>query len=183
MCLVANALSLRSGQTLHYRCALVGPGFSRSHISGVKKNCEDLTLQTSNTRLSSFDHVTPLLIELHWLPLRQRIVFKILLYNFKALNGVLPTYLTELTSPCVPGRALRFADQLLLELPTQKLKSIGLRAFSVCTPYLWDFLPFKIKSSASVPILTLSLRLIFFGQPIFRFLTFSLFRTFDFFDF
>lgn len=86
--------------------------------------------------------------------------------------------LTELPSPCVPGRALRFADQLLLELPTQKLKSIGLRAFSVCTPYLWDFLPFKIKSSASVLILTLSLRLIFFGQPIFRFLTFSLFRTF-----
>ena len=28
-----------------------------------------------------FDHVTPLLIELHWLPVRQRIVFKILLYT------------------------------------------------------------------------------------------------------
>ena len=144
-------------------------GLTRYHISGVKKNCEDLTLQTSNTRLSSFDHVTPLLIELQWLPLRQRIVFKILLYNFKALNGVLPTNLTELISSCVPGQALRFADQLLLELPTQKLKSIGLRASSVCTPYLWDSLPFKIKSSASVLILTLSLRPIFFGQPIFRF--------------
>ena len=104
-------------------------------------------------------------------------VFKILLYNFKALHGVLPTYLTELISSCVPGQPLRFADQLLLELPTQKLKSIGFRAFSVCTPYLWDSLPFKIKSSASVLILTLSLRPIFFGQPSFRVLTFSLFRT------
>lgn len=94
------------------------------------------------------------------------------------ISGEFPwKQLTELTSPRVPG-TLRFADQLLLELPMQKLKSIGLRAFSVCTPYLWDFLPFKIKSSASVLILTLSLRLIFFGQPIFRFLTFSLFRTF-----
>ena len=37
-----------------------------------------------------FDHVTPLLIELHWLPVRQRIVFKILLYTFKALHDVTP---------------------------------------------------------------------------------------------
>ena len=47
-----------------------------------------------------FDHVTSLLIELHWLPVRQRI--KILLYTFKALHGVTPTHLTELISPYVP---------------------------------------------------------------------------------
>ena len=68
-----------------------------------------------------FDHVTPLLIELHWLPVRQRIVFKILLYIFKALHGATPTYPTELISPYVPRRALRSADQLLLEQPTHKL--------------------------------------------------------------
>ena len=38
-----------------------------------------------------FDHVTPLLIELHWLPVRQRIVFKILLYTLKALHGATPS--------------------------------------------------------------------------------------------
>ena len=37
-----------------------------------------------------FDHGTPLLSELHWLSVRQRIVFKILLYTFKALHGVTP---------------------------------------------------------------------------------------------
>ena len=71
-----------------------------------------------------FDHVTPLLIELHWLPVRQRIVFKILRYTFKALHGVTPMYLTELMSPYIPRRALRSADQLLLEQPTHKLKSL-----------------------------------------------------------
>ena len=96
------------------------------------------------------DHVTPLLIELHWLPIRQRIIFKILLYTFKALHGAAPTYLTELISPYVPRRALRSADQLLLEQPTHKLKLTGLRAFSVCAPYLWNSVPFEIKSSASV---------------------------------
>ena len=49
-----------------------------------------------------FDHDTPLLIELHWLPVRQRIVFKILLYTFKALHGATPTYVTELISLYVP---------------------------------------------------------------------------------
>ena len=79
----------------------------------------------------------------------QRIVFKILLYTFKALHGATPKYLTELISPYVPRRALRSADQLLLEQPTHKLKLIGLRAFSVCPPYLWNSLLFEIKSSAS----------------------------------
>ena len=66
------------------------------------------------------DHVTPLLIELHWLPVRQRIIFKILLYTFKALHGTAPTYLIESISPYVPRRTLRSADQLLLEQPTQQ---------------------------------------------------------------
>ena len=45
-----------------------------------------------------FYHVTPLLIELHWPLVRQCIVFKILLYTFKAPHCVTPTYLTELIS-------------------------------------------------------------------------------------
>ena len=114
-----------------------------------------------------FDHVTPLLIELHWLPVRQRIVFKILLYIFKALHGATPTYLTELISPYVPRRALRSADQLLLEQPTHKLKLIGLRAFSVCAPYLWNSLPFEIKSSASVSIFKAKLKTYLFRQAYF----------------
>ena len=83
------------------------------------------------TRKRKLDNVTPLLIKLHWLPVRQRIVFEIFLYTLKALHGVTPTYLAELISPYVPRRALRSTEQLLLEQPTHKLKSIGLRAFSV----------------------------------------------------
>ena len=43
------------------------------------------------TSKQKLDHVTPLLIELHWLPIRQHIILKILLYTFKALHGVAPT--------------------------------------------------------------------------------------------
>ena len=115
------------------------------------------------------DHVTPLLIELHWL-LRQRIVFKILLYTFKAHRGATPMYLhvTELISPYVPRQALRSADQLLLKQPTHKLKLTGFRAFSVCAPYLWNPLPFEIKSSASaVSIFKAKLKTYLFRQAYF----------------
>ena len=104
-----------------------------------------------------FDHVTPLLIELHWLAV----------YTFKALHGATPTYLTKLISSYVPRRALRSADQLLMEQPTHKLKLIGLRAFPVCAPYLWNSLPFEIKSSAPVSIFKAKLKTYLFRQAYF----------------
>ena len=86
---------------------------------------------------------------------------------FKALHGATPTSLTELISPYVPRRALRSADQLLLQQPTHKLKLIGLRAFSVWAPYLWNSLPFEIKSSASVSIFKAKLKTYLFRQAYF----------------
>ena len=86
---------------------------------------------------------------------------------FKALHGATTTSLTELISPYVTRRALRSADQLLLQQPTHKLKLIGLRAFSVCAPYLWNSLPFEIKSSASVSIFKAKLKTYLFRQAYF----------------
>ena len=48
-------------------------------------------------------HITPLLYKLHWLPVRQRVSFKILLFVFKAIHGITPTYLRELVSIKRPG--------------------------------------------------------------------------------
>ena len=48
------------------------------------------------TRTRKFDHITPVLKQLHWLPVCYRIVFKILLLVYKALNGTAPSYISEL---------------------------------------------------------------------------------------
>ena len=85
----------------------------------------------------------------------------------EVLHGAASTYLIELISPYVPRRALRSADQLLLEQPTHKLKLTGLRAFSVCAPYLWNSVPFEIKSSASVSIFKAKLKTYLFRQAYF----------------
>ena len=74
-------------------------------------------------RSRKFDHITPLLIELHWLPVEQRIIFKILLFTFKVVNCLAPSYLSELLEAYVPRRMLRSSTQLLLHEPKFNLKT------------------------------------------------------------
>ena len=66
------------------------------------------------TRARKRDHITPILRALHWLPVRQRIAFKVL--TFKALNNLAPAYLTLLLATYVPQRRLRSSDSSLLIL-------------------------------------------------------------------
>ena len=96
------------------------------------------------------DHITPLLIDLHWLPVEQRINFKIMLLTYKIINDLAPSYLSNLLVPYVPRRALGSADKLLLSQPSYRLKSYGFRAFSICAPSLWNKLPINIECSQSV---------------------------------
>ena len=42
-----------------------------------------------------YDHVTPVLMDLHWLPLRQRVIFKMSCTVFCCLNGTAPNYLAD----------------------------------------------------------------------------------------
>ena len=51
------------------------------------------------TRTSKHDHITPVLKELHWLPVESRIAFKMLIMTFKCIIGLAPSYLAELVQP------------------------------------------------------------------------------------
>ena len=98
------------------------------------------------------DHITPLLYELQWLPVDQRIAFKLLLYTFKVVNGMAPSYLCDLIEPYIPARALRSAGKLLLRQPTYRLKTYmyGSRSFSICAPRLWNSLPVDIRKTSTI---------------------------------
>ena len=98
------------------------------------------------------DHVTPLLFQLHWLPVDQRIEFKVLLFTYKVMQGLAPQYLSDLLEPYSPLRSLRSASKLLLNWPSFNLRTYGYKSFSVCAPRLWNSLLFCIKSSSSVDI-------------------------------
>jgi hypothetical protein len=92
------------------------------------------------------DHITPVLRELHWLPVRQRVSYKTLLLVYQCISETAPLYLSELIIPYVPPRNLRSQDQRLLTVPRTRLKFTE-RAFAVAGPLLWNKLPADIRMS------------------------------------
>ena len=52
-------------------------------------------------------HSTPLLEKLHWLPILERIKYKVACMCFSAINGSGPAYLSELLHDYTPSRTLR----------------------------------------------------------------------------
>ena len=102
---------------------------------------------------SKFAHITPVMRDLHWLPVDKRIEFKVLLLCYKCVNGLAPPYLSDLLSKYVPTRSLRSADKDLLVVPSScRLKTFGDRAFTQAAPRLWNELPREIRQSESADI-------------------------------
>ena len=103
-------------------------------------NCAARVVYQSN----KYDHITPLLMELHWLPVQQRINFKILLICSEWPSSFI--YISDLLSYYRPARSLRSSTQNLLRNPCYNLKNYGGRSFAVAAPRLWNALPMAVKS-------------------------------------
>ena len=99
-----------------------------------------------------YDHITPILIELHWLPVEYRIQYKILLLTHQCLHGKAPRYLSALLHPYEPSRSLRSENQFLLKENKMRLKTYGDRAFSSCAPRLWNLIPVHLRKCEEIGI-------------------------------
>ena len=88
-----------------------------------------------------YSHNTPLLFDLHWLPVNQQIVFNILLSVYKVLHQLAPSYLVDAISvmPCSS-----------YSLPAHSNKTLDAGSFSLTAPKLWSNLSFEIRCSNSV---------------------------------
>ena len=95
---------------------------------------------------------TPVLASLHWLPVKSRIEFKIILLTYKALNGQAPHYLKELIVQYCPSRALRSQNSGLLVVPRISKSRMGARAFSYQAPLLWSQLPVCVRETDTLPL-------------------------------
>ena len=97
---------------------------------------------------------TSYLIELHWLPIKARIEFKLCLMTFKVLKYGKPVYLAELLKrpPSRPGVNLRHDDDhLRLDLPRAiQQSSFSERSFSFVAPRLYNRLPLSVRQLDSV---------------------------------
>ena len=97
-----------------------------------------------------YEHVSPILRSLHWLPVRSRICFKVLLIVYKALHGLSAGYLSDFLFMYEPSRPLRSSNQQLLTVPRSNLVNCGDCSFQVCGPKLWNELPSHIRDAPSV---------------------------------
>ena len=100
-------------------------------------------------------HITPVLLQLHWLPVLFRINLKILLLTFKAIHGLAPSYITDLVrvKPSNCRYSFRSDSGILLSYPNFKTSTtLGDRAFVAFAPKLWNGLPLQIRMAKSVDI-------------------------------
>ena len=102
----------------------------------------------TNTRRR--EHITPILADLHWLPVSFRVDFKILLMTFKGLKGLAPSYISAMLEPYKPNRTLRSANKALLVPYGANLVTMGGRAFAARAPMLWNALPLNVRLAQSL---------------------------------
>ncbi len=104
-----------------------------------------------------YDHVTQQIRKvLHWLPMKHRIDFKVLVQAYKAQHNLSPAYLSELITPYRPRRFRSSCDEnRLVEHRTNinhyHLKiCFGDRAFQNAAPKLLNELPMFIRQCESL---------------------------------
>src|SRR4029434_3531444 len=149
---VLQILSLRSSafssSLFHPSLSLVLPPFFFS----LTPYSSGLSYISSSGYLSSFTHhvclfVTPLLIDLHWLPVAARIKFKSPMLAYRVLDGSAPTYLNALVRANVTPRMLRSSSERRLALPS--VQALQSRLFSFVVPRWWNELPSTTRAGAS----------------------------------
>ena len=97
--------------------------------------------------------MTPILRELHWLPVLERINYKIAVLTYKSLHQLAPDYLTEmchLASDNVGLNRNRSATNGELIPASWKTKHYGQRGFNFAAPTVWNSLPLFVRNSQTL---------------------------------
>ncbi len=96
------------------------------------------------------EHISPVLQQLHWLPVTKRCQFKLLVMVFKALHGIMPIYICELINWYHPTRPLRSAAFPSLVPNRNKTIRHGRRLCDTAAAVLWNNLPVDLRCTCTV---------------------------------
>ena len=142
--------------------------YANSLLYGVPKRLLDKLQKVQNAAarivacVGVREHITPTLIELHWLPMEKRVHYKILVLTHKSLHGLAPSHLCQaLEQPPQRNRRHQHEDKLIV--PRNRCKTVGGRAFRVAAPSLWNELPASLRdNNLSLPVFKKKLKTFLF---------------------
>ena len=112
------------------------------------------------------DHVTPLLNEFHWLPVKFRCEYKIATLAYCHFDGTLPSYLSASLCTYQTSRIFRSSNEKLLKIPKHSLKSVGDHSFSFITPTVWNSLPVSLRNLPTLSDFQAQLKTFLFSTGI-----------------
>ena len=166
---IRKYLTMDTSKTLVHAMITSRIDYCNSLLCGLPDNSLNKLQRVQNaaarliTGTAKFSHITPVLRSLHWLPIKQRVQFKMLILIFKAINGLAPNYISNLVNILCPSKyLLRRNNEILLEPYNGKTKkTLGDRAFAVAAPRLFNSLPREIRHV--LILLKLRLRLFCFA--------------------
>ncbi len=143
------------------------PGYQIAKLQRIQNMAARLVF-----RLPKFSHVTPLMVELHWLPVSSRIEFKVLLYAFKAIHGLAPQYICDMFTPHTSQSSFRRNSVIediqydmgdivspiqqqsvyYIKVPKAKRVTFESRSLAVAGPTLWNKLPVHLRSITELDV-------------------------------
>ena len=114
------------------------------------QNCCWITAQNAAARLifelSPSEHITPSLLQLHWLPIRWRVQFKLCCFMHAVVTGRCPAYLGSIVQPATQSRSGLRPSSSDFSVPRTRTK-FGERAFCYAGPSAWNTLPRHIRET------------------------------------
>ena len=153
---IRHCLTVNACKTIVHALVTLKLDYGNAVLFGINGRLLNKLQMTQNSaarlimRQRRRDHITPVLIALHWLPIRFRVMYKLLVVTFLAIHNIAPAYITDLISIYELGRQLRSASRALLAVPNHNLERFGRRGFSVNAPRLWNDLPDNLRVIDSV---------------------------------
>ena len=134
------------GSKLDY-CNSLLFGASNKNISRLQRIQNNLARVVTNR--GKYDRISPILAELHWLPIRERIEFKLCTLTYKVRTNKQPAYLASCLTESVLTRNLRSASRHLLTVPRTRTVAAS-RQFSVAAPTAWNRIPLAIRETETL---------------------------------
>ena len=162
---IRESLTLPTAEQLIHTFISSRLDFCNSLLAGLPKHTVQRLQKVQNaaacslTRTKTSHHITPVLHDLHWLPVNYRIQFKVLLLTFKALHGLAPSYIQDMLQYRHMRPGLRSSSSShILSVPKTRLATYGDRAFSSCAPRLWNSLPGELRDENDLSRFKLQLK-------------------------